>query len=919
MSSKSPEVPEADADLAGLDSDRLSSSQEARPVPVLYGRNRVAGTFISKIFNVRSSPKKSGKSKGAGGSPLTGTEYYASWAMAVAMGRVSELRAIIWDGKEVWSGDLEQNNYPLYVDVTITGRGVMRFYWGEIPSVTGCATTSGSAVITHASGVFGFVEAGMGVEGPGIPAGAKVISVQSTQQFTLGVNATATASVTLTFNLADPHLNDATLKQPSFQDHPPYKGLCYAVFKAVYLGLQKPQPPNVEFVIERYPTEHDWISSGEAKVNSDCNVPAAIYDILVNNLYGLGIPRARFQETDGGYSIDEALDVLCAEDIGVSPVLTSRVTARQLIADLLAYVDAYPYLGEDGRLSIRLVRQNTPASTLSLGEADIIDEPDVDTTDWGAGRSRTVVTFSNRDVKYKDATAAWRDPSGYAAAGESSLLTLQRPFATRQQVARQLAASAGAAAALPKLGFKIKIRKAAAATAFVGQRVLLTYAPLGFTALECRITEMTLGRADSRSVSLALRVERSWLNQSHYGTYDDPANDQGETAPAAPAFQTVIELPYDLSLSNRGRQVISFLPLVSRSGEFSTSYRFWWKDIRAPASQTYALLASNNAFAVHGKIVGGYTDVTEKIDTRTGMLVEINSDDDDVDTLSLDQALSDTTLVFVGSEIMSVYQATLHQASPLQIRIHPIRARYDTRRQAHAANADVWIMARDAVSPVFQRLSRRALQESFKVTTLIGEAETALASATAMTITPVNRVSLPTPPASLRKTVSMTALPGETRWSTYAGAGATLYFRWNGTDQQADDFFVQWRRVAAPAWVSTEDYEVYDEVSKGRRIYLCQLANTNIQPEVTSGWQSYWTLKQDVQPPGTLLEFRTTGGVVKKTITLGRAVEVYKVTASTLNTWFAWGGAYTDFVLRAYGYLKNLQSTFYTDLTVYKV
>ena len=129
-------IPDKSPKLAGLDADRTSSSQEAKAVPVIYGRNRVAGTFISKVFNTRSVPKKK-----SGGKFLpdttTGTEFYASFAVGICMGRVSELRSIIWDGKEVWGpGDLEQNSYPISVPVTITGRGVMRLYWGGTYAVT---------------------------------------------------------------------------------------------------------------------------------------------------------------------------------------------------------------------------------------------------------------------------------------------------------------------------------------------------------------------------------------------------------------------------------------------------------------------------------------------------------------------------------------------------------------------------------------------------------------------------------------------------------------------------------------------------------------------------------------------------------------------------------------------------------------
>lgn len=54
--------------------------------------------------------------------------------------------------------------------------------------------TSGSAAVTAAAGTFNEEDAGRGISGTGIPAGATVLSVQSDTAATLSANATTTGA-----------------------------------------------------------------------------------------------------------------------------------------------------------------------------------------------------------------------------------------------------------------------------------------------------------------------------------------------------------------------------------------------------------------------------------------------------------------------------------------------------------------------------------------------------------------------------------------------------------------------------------------------------------------------------------------------------------------------------------------------------
>ncbi len=75
--------------------------------------------------------------------------------------------------------------YLIYTDA-VTKTGGSRF--------TDAVTTFGSATLTSATAGFMASDAGLAITGPGIPAGATILSVQSSTSITLSTNATVTAS-----------------------------------------------------------------------------------------------------------------------------------------------------------------------------------------------------------------------------------------------------------------------------------------------------------------------------------------------------------------------------------------------------------------------------------------------------------------------------------------------------------------------------------------------------------------------------------------------------------------------------------------------------------------------------------------------------------------------------------------------------
>ena len=120
-------LPVAPPRLANLNPSRVATIEQARSVPYIFGVARVGLTFLGEPFNVHQDPVYQETKK----EPIqSGFNNYGSFVALVGIGGVStRLYKVIIDDEVVWSGDISYSSSD-YQDVTVTGRGTLRFYFG---------------------------------------------------------------------------------------------------------------------------------------------------------------------------------------------------------------------------------------------------------------------------------------------------------------------------------------------------------------------------------------------------------------------------------------------------------------------------------------------------------------------------------------------------------------------------------------------------------------------------------------------------------------------------------------------------------------------------------------------------------------------------------------------------------------------
>ena len=122
-------LPSPDAKPLGLDDSRLATNEQARSLPQLNGKCRLAVTWIADAWAQESIPVTSQTGKDEEG--VTGYVYWASVAAAICGGPVDGLHEIWCDDQLVWTGTMTRGiATPDSVEISIPDRGTLTLYWG---------------------------------------------------------------------------------------------------------------------------------------------------------------------------------------------------------------------------------------------------------------------------------------------------------------------------------------------------------------------------------------------------------------------------------------------------------------------------------------------------------------------------------------------------------------------------------------------------------------------------------------------------------------------------------------------------------------------------------------------------------------------------------------------------------------------
>lgn len=231
----------------------------------------------------------------------------------------------------------------------------------------------------------------------------------------------------------------------------------------------------------------------------------------------------------------------------------------------------------------------------------------------------------------------------------------------------------------------------------------------------------------------------------------------------------IVELPFYFCDGQR----LPLAVLIARANKQTVNHDIYIGDNYTFSGEvtptSYQLLASHNRFAQGGYVLSDYPASTLTIDQEVGLTITLNGADKTLSEQSAFNALADEFLAFVGDEVMSIVSVQLTAMDTY--RLHVIRERMGTPRQAHAAGAEVYLIARKDLLPIEHRSFVVGNEVSLKVATATGGIAQDIADVDAIEHTIAGKVFTQTSPQNLRVKDNLTN-------ATYTG-GDDLKVYWS--------------------------------------------------------------------------------------------------------------------------------------------
>jgi hypothetical protein len=550
-----------------------------------------------------------------------------------------------------------------------------------------------------------------------------------------------------------------------------YRRLCYAVFIHLYQGTSNYLKP-MAFVVRRCP---DPLSqgSGIANINGDANPALAIYDLLTNIDYGLGIPGARI---DAG-NFMAAASTLAAEGLGVSMQFDTQASADQLIGEILRHCDGLLYTDPaTGLWTIVLARGGYDPTLLPvLTVDDVLGTPDFARGSWSETSNLVSIKFLSRSNNFNTRVVRAYDAANIAVTGEIRPQTIDF-----NGLSQEAAAGLTAIRVLKTLTYPLaKMKIVANRTAWnfrPGGLFRFTWVPLGVINQVFRITRIGYGELTDGKISIDAVEDIFGINSVAFVAPPSSGWVNPVGTPLANLYEQLQELP-------RHIEIVEGLPATS-TGWFAMCMA-----ARNPATavKQYEVWRDDGSGYFDTQIFGnpnpiGFLSSAYPLATLANDPVGFKVDSSGIDlnlltSVTAADLLEGVNLCLIDDEIMSWKTITANSDGTYSI-TGVLRGLMDTVPVTHAPGAKVWFFSSGATLADISPFGGPTITAKMLPTNSLGTLP--LGSAIARSVTTQARASLPYPVGNVR----MQGAPYGTRYATITG-DLVLTFSVRNRDRQA--------------------------------------------------------------------------------------------------------------------------------------
>jgi hypothetical protein len=600
------------------------------------------------------------------------------------------------------------------------------------------------------------------------------------------------------------------------QVSPSYRNLCYAVMEKFYWGTSNYLKP-MAWVIRRCPDPLAQ-GSGVANISGDANPALAIYELLTNVDYGLGIPSARLNAT----SFSTAAATLASEGLGISMQFDTQASADQLIGEVLRHCDGLLYTDPaTGLWTIVLARGGYDPTTLPVLTVDsVFSTPDFARGSWSETTNLVNIRYASRAANFDDRTIRAYDAANIQVTGEVRPQTIDF-----KGISSEAAAALVAIRVLKTLTYPLsKVKLVANRSAWQfrpGSLFRFTWVPLGIINQVFRIVRIGYGDLTDGKISIDAVEDIFGINSTAFVAPPASGWVNPFGAPGANPYEHLEELPLHIETVDASPAGIYAMCMAARNQLTAADKFEIWRD----DGHGYYDTLTFGVFCPLGFLAGPYPAATVANDPTGFILTNAGLDLDLLQSVLPADLAAGKNLLLIDQEIMSWQTPTANSDGTWTI-APVLRGLMDTVPTDHISGSKVWFFSEGVALtnqvpfPTDRTINVKMLPQNSAGSLPVG-------SAASNSVATNSRSIRPYPPGSL---VMQGAIYG-TRYQTIYG-----------------DFVI--------AWYSRN-------LSQAGEAVLTQQDHTDITPEA-----------------GTTYSVRiSVGGTVIRTVT-GIVVETYTYTAT---------------------------------------
>lgn len=606
-------------------------------VPYFAGIQRIKTIWVSPALNVTTQEVKSrgGGGKGGGGGGSGQFKYFADMLALVAMGPADVLYQVIVDNTDAFSGAIFKNLGDEYVEVSIGQWGTMRLSWGED------FQNPPSAFNLHI-GQGGVIDASGFTPPPMQPIGGQ-------------------------------------------------RGKVRVELRSFYFGaVGRTSAPTVELVIERIPLFPGY-ARGDPHIYRGLfgiNPIVIIYEILTNQRYGLGLSQALF---DIPY-ITLQINALSAYQMWLSPLIDSQQPIRSVIQNLCQYFDGF-VRKVNGLIQIGFyAHSSVNGAGLPSLNLDNVLPPGVRLKPVGyTGTINEVMmnTFNSTNyfIPYSLRAA---DSASRLVTGQARNVTIDRPYIVHPWIAKPYVEEFLRFNSNPLVTGSCDVTKESVANMFVGDLVNIEAGDYGEQVL-CRIKTKTWDKDNSGKCSIEFEQERGSFDSKYSPPKEYPDNNI-YINPAQIKAALIVQLPYVIDAFD-GQQIAV---LAERASSTDMGFVTWISSDDSIFDST----GRASTFAIHGTMLSSLSNLVPQntFDPEGFTVMLTGIDAGRVVSLTENQALSQTMLIFIDKEICSLERVTALGSHVF--RITCIRGIYSSPSVGHDPGSSVWFIERNLLVPI---------------------------------------------------------------------------------------------------------------------------------------------------------------------------------------------------------------------------